>query len=68
MQGVIDWDRRHDHMQQHTGQHLLSAVLEELFSIPTLSFHMGEETSTIEIGAASSLPRRSPPSSAASMP
>lgn len=56
MQGVIDWDRRHDHMQQHTGQHLLSAVLEELFSIPTLSFHMGEETSTIEIGAASLTP------------
>lgn len=56
VQGVIDWDRRHDHMQQHTGQHLLSAVLEELFSIPTLSFHMGEETSTIEIGAASLTP------------
>lgn len=56
VQGVIDWDRRHDHMQQHTGQHLLSAVLEELFSIHTLSFHMGEETSTIEIGAASLTP------------
>jgi alanyl-tRNA synthetase len=53
VQGVIDWDRRHDHMQQHTGQHLLSAVLEELYSIPTLSFHMGADASTIEIGAAS---------------
>lgn len=49
--GVIEWDRRYDHMQQHTGQHLLSAVFEELFSMPTLSFRMGEETSTIELGA-----------------
>src|SRR5581483_3784855 len=30
---VIDWDRRFDHMQQHTGQHLLSAVLEEQFGL-----------------------------------
>ncbi len=58
VQGVIDWDRRHDHMQQHTGQHLLSAVLEELYSIPTLSFHMGTEASTIEIGAASLTPEQ----------
>jgi alanyl-tRNA synthetase len=51
VEGHIDWPRRFDHMQQHTGQHLLSAVLEELFAIPTLSFHMGAELSTIEIGA-----------------
>src|SRR5215813_2988765 len=37
----IDWTRRWDHMQQHTGQHLLSAVFIDLFKIPTLSFHMG---------------------------
>jgi alanyl-tRNA synthetase len=49
--GCIDWPRRFDHMQQHTGQHLLSAVLEELFAIPTLSFHMGAELSTVDIGA-----------------
>src|SRR5438309_12087109 len=30
----IDWPRRFDHMQQHSGQHLLSAVLEEMFKIP----------------------------------
>jgi alanyl-tRNA synthetase len=48
----VDWDRRFDHMQQHTGQHLLSAVLEEMYKIPTLSFHMGAEVSTIEVGAA----------------
>src|SRR6266851_8178505 len=52
VQGHVDWERRFDHMQQHTGQHLLSAVLEELFAIPTLSFHMGAEVSTIEVGAA----------------
>jgi alanyl-tRNA synthetase len=40
-------------MQQHTGQHLLSVVFEELFHFPTLSFHLGDESSTIELGAAS---------------
>jgi alanyl-tRNA synthetase len=49
---LIDWARRFDHMQQHTGQHLLSAVIADLFDIPTLSFHMGPESSTIEVGAA----------------
>ncbi len=52
VEASIDWTRRYDHMQQHTGQHLLSAVLEELFRIPTLSFHMGTEVSTIELGTA----------------
>ena len=49
--GKMDWVRRYEHMQQHTGQHLLSAVLTELFQFPTLSFHMGDEVSTIEIGS-----------------
>src|SRR6185295_18188337 len=49
--GAIDWDRRYDHMQQHTGQHLLSAVLEELFAIRTVSFHLGSEVSTIDVEA-----------------
>ena len=48
----IDWPRRFDHMQQHSGQHLLSAVLEELFRIPTVSFHLGSETCTIDVTAA----------------
>ena len=52
VEGHIDWERRFDYMQQHTGQHLLSAVLHELFAIPTLSFHMGADVSTIEVGAA----------------
>lgn len=46
---VIDGERRRDHMQQHTGQHLLSAVLIELFNAPTVSFHMGDESCTIDI-------------------
>jgi alanyl-tRNA synthetase len=51
VEGRIDWTRRYDHMQQHTGQHLLSAVLVELFQIPTVSFHMSATTSTIDIAA-----------------
>ena len=43
--GAIHWPRRFDHMQQHTGQHLLSAVLIELFDAPTVSFHLGAEAS-----------------------
>src|SRR5512143_3609525 len=37
---TIDWPRRFDHMQQHTGQHVLSAVFEELFRLRTVSFHL----------------------------
>ena len=51
--GEIDWPRRFDHMQQHSGQHLLSAVLEELFKIPTVSFHLGAEGCTIDVAAPS---------------
>jgi alanyl-tRNA synthetase len=56
--GKIDWQRRFDHMQQHSGQHLLSAVLEELFKSPTVSFHLGAEVCTIEVTAASLAPRQ----------
>jgi len=47
--GRIDWERRFDRMQQHTGQHLLSAVLLELFNAPTVSFHLGADSSTIDV-------------------
>ena len=47
--GNIDWPRRFDHMQQHTGQHVLSAAIERLFSVRTLSFHLGAEASTIDV-------------------
>jgi alanyl-tRNA synthetase len=45
----IDWTRRFDHMQQHTGQHLLSAAFDRLFENRTVSFHMGSELSTIDL-------------------
>jgi alanyl-tRNA synthetase len=47
--GCIHWPRRFDHMQQHTGQHLLSAVFQERFGLPTVSFHLGESVSTIDL-------------------
>jgi alanyl-tRNA synthetase len=50
--GVIHWPRRWDHMQQHTGQHLLSAVILDLFRAPTVSFHLGVETCTIDVAGA----------------
>ncbi|WP_339315202.1 alanine--tRNA ligase-related protein [Paenibacillus sp. FSL R10-2734] len=45
----IDWNRRFDHMQQHSGQHLLSAVCLDVFEFMTLSFHLGEDYCTIDI-------------------
>ncbi|HEY1494881.1 MAG TPA: DHHA1 domain-containing protein [Candidatus Solibacter sp.] len=45
----VDWTRRFDHMQQHSGQHLLSAVFEELFGLHTVSFHLGAESATIDL-------------------
>jgi alanyl-tRNA synthetase len=45
----IDWKRRFDHMQQHSGQHLLSATCLDLFQFMTLSFHLGEDYCTIDI-------------------
>jgi alanyl-tRNA synthetase len=52
LQGEIDWERRYDHMQQHTGQHLLSAVLEDALGLRTVSVHFGPETSTLDVADA----------------
>ena len=52
----IDWVRRFDHMQQHTGQHLLSAVFEDLFRLKTVSFHLGAEISTIDLEGSAAEP------------
>jgi alanyl-tRNA synthetase len=49
VRGFIDALRRHDHMQQHSGQHVLSAAFERLYRMPTVSFHMGEESCTIDL-------------------
>ena len=47
--GILDWDRRFDHMQQHCGQHILSATFVELFDFATVSFHLGSEIVTIDL-------------------
>jgi alanyl-tRNA synthetase len=49
VRGRIDWDRRFDHMQQHTGQHVLSAAFDRLHGARTMSFHLGREASTIDL-------------------
>jgi Ser-tRNA(Ala) deacylase AlaX len=45
----LAWPRRFDHMQQHTGQHLLTAVAQDRYGWATTAFHLGEEVSDIEL-------------------
>ncbi|MCP3028667.1 DHHA1 domain-containing protein [Halobacillus sp. A5] len=47
--GKVDQERRLDHMQQHCGQHIISAVFEDQFGLPTTSFHLGKDTVTIDL-------------------
>jgi len=54
VQAEVDWTRRFDHMQQHTGQHILSAAFERELGAATLSSHLGEERSTLEVSLAGS--------------
>jgi alanyl-tRNA synthetase len=49
--GSIDWPRRFDHMQQHSGQHLLSAVFQQLLGLTTISVHLGEQVCTLDLDA-----------------
>lgn len=49
VRGKINWSRRFDHMQQHAGQHILTAAFIELFNAQTVSFHLGSEQVTIDI-------------------
>ena len=51
--GSIDPERRRDHMQQHSGQHVLSAAFVELYQMPTVSFHMGEDYCSIDLATPS---------------
>jgi len=53
VRGEIDWTRRLDHIQQHSGQHLLSAIFARELHAPTVSFHLGEASSTIDIAVES---------------
>ena len=47
--GKIDWPRRFEHMQQHTGQHVLSAAFDRFLQVRTVSFHLGTASSTIDL-------------------
>jgi alanyl-tRNA synthetase len=49
VRGHVDWVRRFDHMQQHTGQHLLSAAFEREVGAKTVSFHLGTSAATIDL-------------------
>jgi len=49
VRGLIDWALRFDHMQQHTGQHVLSAAFEHTGGYRTVSFHLGAIVSTIDL-------------------
>jgi len=49
VRGQIDATRRRDHMQQHSGQHVLSAAFVRLFNMPTVSFHMGDDYCSIDL-------------------
>ncbi|MEA4883183.1 MAG: DHHA1 domain-containing protein [Clostridia bacterium] len=49
--GRVDIERRFDHMQQHTGQHILSGAFSSLFGLDTVGFHLGDETVTIDLNA-----------------
>jgi alanyl-tRNA synthetase len=51
LEGVIDWPRRLDHMQQHSGQHLLSAAFDRLHGARTVGFHLGTDVSTVDLMA-----------------
>ena len=61
VRGRVDWDVRFDHMQQHTGQHILSQAFIEVLNGETRSFHLGPETSTLEIGIGAGRRRRPRP-------
>ncbi|HEY6948873.1 MAG TPA: DHHA1 domain-containing protein [Gemmatimonadales bacterium] len=58
VRGEVDWARRFDHMQQHTGQHLLSAVLEGLYGFHTLSVHFGQDASTLDLDTSAITPEQ----------
>ena len=49
VRGEVDADRRRDHMQQHSGQHVLSAAFERLYCFATVSFHMGDDYCSIDL-------------------
>ena len=51
VRGIIDWERRFDHMQQHSGEHIVSGMICEAFCCDNVGFHMGADTVTIDYNA-----------------
>jgi alanyl-tRNA synthetase len=58
IEGRVDWARRLDHMQQHSGQHLLSALFHQELGALTISFHLGDAISTIDLNTESLQPKQ----------
>lgn len=58
VEGAIDWARRYDHMQQHSGQHLLSQLIYQRYGYETVSVHFGREEATLDLDAAAIDPAR----------
>jgi alanyl-tRNA synthetase len=58
VRGTVDAQRRRDHMQQHSGQHVLSAAFEKLNNFATVSFHMGDESCTIDLATDAVSPKQ----------
>lgn len=56
--GQIDWERRLDHMEQHTAQHLLSGAFEQLFDAETVSWHLGSDSTTVDFAMESLTPEQ----------
>ena len=56
--GKLNWERRFDHMQQHTGQHILTAAFVELFDYPTISFHLGTGLVSIDLETSAVTPEQ----------
>ena len=56
--GEVDWRRRFDHMQQHTGQHLLSAVFADVFGYETVSVHFGADRSSLDLDVGAITPEQ----------
>ncbi|XP_048871172.1 alanyl-tRNA editing protein Aarsd1 [Brienomyrus brachyistius] len=52
----VDWDRRFDHMQQHSGQHLITAMADTMFNYKTTSWDLGRQRSTIELDTGTAKP------------
>ena len=48
VEGIIDWERRFDQMQQHTGEHIVSGIVHRLYGFDNVGFHVGSEVLTVD--------------------